>query len=831
MIELDSMPIWNSFYLDKEQDIRVNLYRINDDDMYYCIETPNHNTGNLITNLAKVCKLETRKNSTGKRTIVGTLSASLNAENEEVYIFRLGGIKIANIYQNGKIEMKAKIPAITKVLMAQTKDYKISIEKTIIKSYILKKTKFRTDLHTHLNAMLTPEILIALGIKHQIKYPLYFIQKLNLKITDAQSKLLEARRKIVQKSLENSDLKGKSYERKIKDETYINFADLILNNLDNAEENIRKIKNSLVLIKDGQAVFTNLDKLYIVYRYVFTKGKEADEKIKYTETQVNQIPDLSVKSVLKKMLKDSEPGSIYEKNTILKDKLLWISREYQKQGIKLVEISATDLVKKGKPGVEFLKTLHEILPLTEAETGVSLRFLAAIRRVWLSPEEIVEALDVLKAMAKSPYVVGSDIIGEEINDISDFRELIAELAEYSINEDNSFTIQIHAGENDSYKSNVYSAIECVKSAVPEGTKYPKVRIGHGLYVENLDFEKGKKLIEDMKKMGVVLEFQLSSNVRLNNLSDLHIHPIKKYLKNDVLCVQGTDGFGIYGTDTFEEQLASQNLLELNTDDFLKMRAVEDQIIEDSKISFEKKSKEFAKLIKNKGLEKAILDLEEQNFKKSKDKTIKFYFKNNIEAEKALKSKIVELPDNKFPVIIAGGSFNNQVRKTVIDEKAKNTLKELVEKLDCNKAYFVIGPKMEGYEKAILDLSRQEGKEFEINAIIPRMLSEDEKIRLQSDDINGVCLSTETEELGIYKSFNYEIFERRDSALIAFDGNSPVFNLIQEAKNGKGDSKIFVNSENINLQPKADSLDGYIIPFKYTDSIADKIIKDYPELKI
>ena len=827
---MEKMPVWKVFYLDKEQDIKVNLYKKNEDELAYCIETPNHNTGNLITNLAKVCKLETRQNEHDKRIITGILPASLNADNEEVYIFRLGGIKIANIYANGLIEMKAKIPAITKILMAQTKDYKLSIDKTIVKSYILKKAKFRTDLHTHLNAMLTPDILIALAIKHQIRYPLYFIQKLNLKITDEQSKKLEMYRKALEKRYENSDLRGKAFERKIKDETYINFADLILNNLENAEENIRKIKNSLVLIKDGQAVFTNLDKLYIVYRYVFTKGREAEIKVKYTQKQIDSIPDESVKEHLNQMLEDAKPGNKYENNNILKDKLLWISREYQKQGIKHVEISTTDLVKKGEKGVAFLKTLHEILPLAEAETGVAIRFLAAIRRVWLSPDEIREALDVLKAMARSPYVVGSDIIGEEINDIADFRELIAELVKYAVYEDNSFTIQIHAGENDAFKDNVYSAIECVKAAIPEGAKCPKVRIGHGLYVENLNFEKGKKLMEDMKNMGVVLQFQLSSNVRLNNLSDLQNHPIKQYLDSGVACVQGTDGFGIYGTDTLEEQLASQNLLDLTNEDFMKMRAVEDKILADNEKAFKEKSEAFAKLIKNKSLEQAILDLEEENFKKSKNKKIKFYFKNNLEASEVLKEKVVALPENKFPVIIAGGSFNTKGRETIINESAKATLKELIDKLDNKKTYFVIGPKMEGYEKAILDLSKEMNKKFEINAIVPKLLSEEEKEKLESKDLDGVCVSTETEELGIYKSFNYEIFERRSSAVIAFDGNSPAYNLIQEAKNGKGKAKIFVNSENNNLKEKANSLNGYVIPFKYTDSIADKLLKDYPELK-
>ena len=39
---------------------------------------------------------------------------------------------------------------------------------------------------------------------------------------------------------------------------------------------------------------------------------------------------------------------------------------------------------------------------------------------------------------------------------------------------------------------------------------------------------GKKLIEEMKETGAVLEFQLTSNVRLNNLTDLSSHPKKRY---------------------------------------------------------------------------------------------------------------------------------------------------------------------------------------------------------------------------------------------------------------------------------------------------------------
>ena len=49
----------------------------------------------------------------------------------------------------------------------------------------------------------------------------------------------------------------------------------------------------------------------------------------------------------------------------------------------------------------------------------------------------------------------------------------------------------------------------------------------------------------MKDLDVILEFQLSSNVRLNNLTNLGNHPMKKYLASGVKCVQGTDGCGYH----------------------------------------------------------------------------------------------------------------------------------------------------------------------------------------------------------------------------------------------------------------------------------------------
>jgi len=226
----------------------------------------------------------------------------------------------------------------------------------------------------------------------------------------------------------------------------------------------------------------------------------------------------------------------------------------------------------------------------------------------------------------------------------------------------------------------------------------------------------------------------------------------------------------------------------------------------------------------------LLDLEAKYEKESHN--IPMRLNSNLDSATELKHKIKKLPTDKVPIIIAGGSFNSKGRETTPSENGLKTIAKLVENLNDEKVYFVVGHKMQGYEKALVDISKKLNKKFEINAIIPKTVSEEVKDSLINENkLNGVCISTESEELGIYKSFNYEIFERRESIVVAFDGNSPVSNLVQEAKNGKGKAKIYINSDVDVLRDKAKSLGGYVVEFKSNDIIADRILKDNPDIKL
>ena len=180
--------------------------------------------------------------------------------------------------------------------------------------------------------------------------------------------------------------------------------------------------------------------------------------------------------------------------------------------------------------------IHEVMPTVTRETGVSLRFLAGIRRTPLTivrdqaePDGYLsENLRCLRVIAKDPYVAGSDIVGEEINDILELKGMLRELVRIA-GEHPGFVIRIHAGENDGLPDNVANSIACVNSALQPGQPFPPVRIGHGLYTCDLRSAKGKKLLEEICGRNVTLEFQLTSNVRLNNLSSLERHPLRQYL--------------------------------------------------------------------------------------------------------------------------------------------------------------------------------------------------------------------------------------------------------------------------------------------------------------
>ncbi len=807
------MIFFQQFYLDREKDLAVEL-NLEGERLFYTIRTPNHHSGNLIMNLAKICGLKTEEDDRGLKILRGEVPCYFDGGNRRMYIFRLGNTKVANIYPDGRVELKASIPAISKTLMSQTRDYRLGEAKTIVKTYIRSECKFRTDLHTHMNGNLPPDALIALGIVHQIRYPYYYIKKLGLRCSPDQTAKLERRRARAEQELGETELTGKHRDRKIDDRTFLNFAELILGNPGDAQANIGRIRNSLTIPKDGQAVFDDLEKVYL-YRYVFTRGVAAEDR--FSGINIALIPDREVFGYAEQMCRDRETER-YGRNTLYQDLLLWIAREYRRRGIEYVEISDTGLLNRDRFAAQ-LREIHEILPVITRETGVLIRFLAAVRRVPLTiirdrvtPNDYLAGnLRILKTIAGDPYVAGSDIVGEEINDILELRAVIREMVRIA-GENEGFVIRIHAGENDSLRNNVANSLACVTEALEPGQRMPSLRIGHGLYTRDLRTPGGQKLLEDLRKNGGTLEFQITSNVRLNNLSRLDHHPLKQYLAAGIDCVQGTDGGALYGTDSIDEELSLEKLLGLGLEELSAMAAADRRILAESRRIFEARMKAFREGGGAGDPEKWYLRRLEETAGLDRDL---WKDSGRADAWEALRDRIAPLPEHRIPVIVAGGSFSRSARRATVREEDRRLLDRLLETLDPERVFFVIGHTLTGQEGYLAEKNR--GR-FRLAAIVPNRITRAEKNRLLKSGVS-VRVSIESSGPGLYKSFAYEIFKRRPSVLLTFEGNAPAMNLIQEARNGRYPCGIFVNPRSRGLAVKAKLLDGYVLPLENPEEIA------------
>lgn len=206
-----------------------------------------------------------------------------------------------------------------------------------------------------------------------------------------------------------------------------------------------------------------------------------------------------------------------------------IARDYAAMGVRHVELSLSSIVE-----APTLRVVHRELPAIEEESGVTMRFLAAISR-HDDLEWDLDLIERIKALAGSAYLVGVDFMGHETNSTNAFAAQLRALATWAAARRPGFVIRVHAGESPAHPENVRLALE----AVPE----PEIelRLGHGLY--GVD----DATLEALVRRGAVVEFNLDSNVALNHLQSARAVPIRRYVRAGARVVLGTDGYGLYGT--------------------------------------------------------------------------------------------------------------------------------------------------------------------------------------------------------------------------------------------------------------------------------------------
>ena len=195
----------------------------------------------------------------------------------------------------------------------------------------------------------------------------------------------------------------------------------------------------------------------------------------------------------------------------------------------------------------------------------------------------------------------------------------------------------------------------------------------------------------------------------------------------------------------------------------------------------------------------------------------------IITEEGLRRQITTLPEGMFPIVLGGGSFNNSKHRTKLRPEDRAFIDGLLACADPAKVFFVVGHTLSGQEGYLV---RQAAGRFRVFAIVPDRITHSQQARLAEAAV-GILVSIESSGMGLYKSFAYEVFNRMPSALLAFDGNSAALNLIQEARNGRQKSRIYISPRSRRLAVKAKMLEGYVRPLQDAEAILRELGLEKP----
>jgi ADP-ribose pyrophosphatase YjhB (NUDIX family)/adenosine deaminase len=237
-----------------------------------------------------------------------------------------------------------------------------------------------------------------------------------------------------------------------------------------------------------------------------------------------------------------------------------IADDYRRMGARWVDLSLGEALLEP----ERLQRLHAALAEIESQTGVALRFLVAMRRT----DDLDWDRDIIariKEVARSRIVAGVDFMGHETNSTRAFETQLREVAAWAHAERPGFVVRVHAGESAAHPENVRAVLDAASAFDVE------LRIGHGIHgVDDATLER-------LRQRGAIVEFNLSSNLALNNLQSCAEAPLLRYRQAGVPVVLGTDGYGIYLTSLALEVRAGR-AAGLSPEDLAAIRQTEEAMI-------------------------------------------------------------------------------------------------------------------------------------------------------------------------------------------------------------------------------------------------------------
>lgn len=408
-----------------------------------------------------------------------------------------------------------------------------------------------TDLHTHLSSQLSSDSLVALGIGHDLAYPIELLDEAGIDYAGLTQHPVTPfvfhpaiNNKIARECEKPASLADPSKLQGVK------LGDLKTQK----PESFRKLLQLMSIPADGIYGPDDFDTLFYRYR--------------------NPL----------------------EKNPVLAhDKILQVAADYKHQGVQYAELSTGTMIDDPKWLREAVPAIEE----AEKKYGVKLRLLAGIPRT-SSPDKVTKLIERIKFVAQCPYVVGVDFLGYEANKTGDFRWALYNLArwarrlrngvqetdEYSSYKDD-FVLRVHAGENNENINNVNEAVEIAR------TFGVSMRIGHALFANY-----SKTLLDAVKSAGVVMESILPSNIALNNILYPHDSKLRTWAEAGINFVEGTDGAGAYQItidqltrDALHAGLTPRDLERRHQfeEDYIRQRL---RVFDDKKAAFHQNYKSF-----------------------------------------------------------------------------------------------------------------------------------------------------------------------------------------------------------------------------------------------
>ena len=550
-------------------------------------------------------------------------------------------------------------------------------------------------------------------------------------------------------------------------------------------------------------------------------------------------------------------GPFTKNQGLFADYLRALARDYKQRGTEYVELSFSAFIGEDEYNSNYMQIMEDVLPEIENETGVKIRFLAGIWR-HSDKEWNLDDVDRITTIAKSPYIVGSDFMGHETNETSKFKEELEMLAEHAMHNDPEFTIRVHAGENPIFKNNVYQTLKIIQNKHAEMREksekeplMPKVRIGHGLYgLDGIEDEQWNKVPPDdvlrlMKEMGVIVEFNMSSNLALNNINSISEIPIKRYLDAGVKVVLSTDGHGLYSTSPDQEVILAL-AAGLTKEDLEKIKETEKEVMEAAK-----RREEKHKPIRNvrdlydgitystpTGEKRFTGEVEERikAQKQEKYKNLMSAVENKAGAitdENEIKNAI----EGKIPIMLTGASMKAWGKVSKEDQKYISILSQvLANTLNPDTTYIITGGTNFGVEKTMHEAINRRNKRKEDQMVCLGTFT----MEAEKDIEEGVVPDTITHATILQLDGRYvnnwmdlpetqlAHTERNSGYMIAIAGGAIVSDIIQRAHNLGVDMHL-MDGPNGASTDKSRSLAGNDYSFKTIEELLQRLYSRNPEM--